>query len=153
SAGDGVGGVVSLQSGSTLAFDTSFSYEGPISIAGAADFSVAAGQTATVAFPIVDSVAQAGELVKTGAGTLVLSALDGPEFYHGGTVIDAGTLEIGAGNVVPGNATFGSTGATLRLDSGIDQIGGGEIIGAAAGDAIDLGFVAFAAGDQAVWQQ
>ncbi|MGA8816379.1 MAG: autotransporter-associated beta strand repeat-containing protein, partial [Xanthobacteraceae bacterium] len=151
SAGNPVGGSITLNAGSTLEFDTNLIYAGPISIAGAVDFAVAATQTVTLPFPIVDGT-QTGELVKTGAGTLVLNAEFGAEAYTGGTVIDAGTLELAGGEFVSGNVTFAGAGATLRLDSANNQIGG-SIAGAVAGDAIDLAFTSFATGDQAVWSQ
>ena len=152
SADSNVAGAVTLNAGATLEFDTSFSYQGPITIAGSADIAVAAGQTVTLAAPVFDGVAP-GEFIKSGAGTLVLNDQSLPEDYTGGTVIDVGTLEIGTGSTVAGNVTFVGADAALRLDSGTDQISGGEIIGAVVGDTIDLGFVAFVAGDQAVWSQ
>ena len=152
STGSNVAGAVTLYASATLEFDSSFSYQGPVTIAGAVDFAVAAGQTVTLTSPVFDGVT-AGELIKIGAGTLVLGDQSLPDNYTGGTVIDAGTLEIGSGSTVVGSVTFAGNAATLRLDSGANQIGGGEITGAAVGDAIDLRFASFAAGERAVWSQ
>ena len=40
------------------------------------------------------------ELVKTGAGTLVLNPAAGANMYSGGTVIEGGTLELASANAV-----------------------------------------------------
>lgn len=40
----------------------------------------------------------------------------------------------------------------MQFDTGVSQLGG-DIVGAATGDAIDLRFQAFTSGDQAIWQQ
>jgi autotransporter-associated beta strand protein len=147
-AGSDLGGAITLEAGSTLLFGSSFTYGGAITIAGDPDVDVAAGQTATISSAIADG-AQSGVLNKTGGGTLVLTA---GENYSGGTMIDAGTLELGSGGSVVGDVTFAGAAATLRLDTGANQIGG-SIAGAVTGDGIDLGFLAFASGDHAVWQQ
>ncbi len=146
SASSNVGGSITLNAGSTLEFDTSVSYAGPISINGAADVVVAAGQTATLTSIISDGAMQAGELLKTGAGTLTLT---GAETYFGGTAIDAGTLELGANaSLASGTITFGAASVTLRLDAPVVGTAafGNTLADISSGDQIDLAGLQFEAG-------
>src|SRR5262249_49532095 len=63
-----------------------------------------------------------GSFTKTGAGTL---ALQGPASYGGATIIDAGTLQLGAGAALPSSTTlavadsarFETTGQDVRVAS------------------------------------
>jgi hypothetical protein len=66
--------------------------------------------------------------------------------------IEGGVLELGSGSSIDNNVTFTKNMATLRFDTGTNQLTG-DIAGAVAGDNLDLGFIAFATGDNAVWQQ
>ena len=77
--------------------------------------------------------------------------LTGLDDIGGGTTISAGTLVLGNGGSLGGGVTFAGT-ATLQFNSGTNQLAG-NIAGGAAGDAIDLRFQSFAAGDKVVWQQ
>jgi hypothetical protein len=64
-----------------------------------------------------------------------------------------GMLELASGGSVSTTVEMrGSTGNTLRLDTGTSQLGDG-VSGAVAGDNFDLAFEPFAAGDHAVWVQ
>ena len=86
------------------------------------------------------------------------------ELTTGGTVefnspVTGGTVDVGAGSKLifdfsgktSGDVTFTGPSATVQV-SGPGQVGG-TIVGAAASDSIDVGFVSFAARENAVWQQ
>ena len=95
---------------------------------------VASGLTATIATPISENAA-GRQLNKTGAGTLILS---GANSYTGGTDIQAGTLRLGASNVIPDRSTVkvaaiaaGQT-ATLDANGNSDTIGSLTLGGATA---------------------
>ena len=62
------------------------------------------------------------------------------------------TLELGSGgSLASSNVTFAGVG-TLQIDSSVGQISD-AIVGAGGGDAIDLRFQQFTAGDKVVWTQ
>ncbi len=94
------------------------------------------------------------ELVKTGAGTLVLDPANGPNTYSGGTTLDGGTLEIatsGAGGT--GSFSFGANAnADLKFDSAALPGHGATsfsetFAGFSAGDTIELGGVPIGANE------
>ena len=90
-----------------------------------------------------------GAFEQLGPGTTILTGTDN---VAGGSTISAGTLELGNGGSITGNVTFSGMGATLRLDTGTNQLGG-SILGMMVGDSLDLRFQAFAVGNHAIWQQ
>jgi autotransporter-associated beta strand protein len=115
---------LSMAPGTTLAFDSVAAYTiaNNISIAGDPIFDVGAGPAQTVSGVISDSdpVSNPGIVEKNGAGTLILS---GANTYSGGTVINAGTLQVtnstpgtsssvGVGDVTLSGGTFQADGAS-----------------------------------------
>ncbi len=74
---------------------------------------VASGLTATVATPISDD-GNSWTLAKTGSGTLVLS---GANIYTGATCIQAGTLQLGASDVIPDTSDVTVNGALDLADN------------------------------------
>jgi autotransporter-associated beta strand protein len=75
----------------------------------------------TVSGVIADPYNKAGSLIKTGTGTLTLS---GANTYTGATTISAGTLQLGANNVLAdATAVTVASGATLNLNNYTETIG------------------------------
>jgi autotransporter-associated beta strand protein len=72
--------------------------------------------TTTDTSPITDNGGTPGELVKTGAGTLVLNPTGGSNTYSGGTTIQAGTLELGSATAAGSGAITFDGMATLAID-------------------------------------
>jgi len=62
---------------------------------------------------ILGVIAGAGALTKTGVGTL---NLQGVNTYSGNTMVSAGTLQLGAANVIPNGANKGDVTVTGTLD-------------------------------------
>jgi autotransporter-associated beta strand protein len=132
-------GDLSMAPGTTLAFDTAAAYTiaNNISIVGDPIFDVGAGPAQTVSGVISDSdpVTNPGIVEKNGVGTLILS---GANTYSGGTVINAGTLQVtnstpgtsssvGVGDVTLNGGTFqadGSTDLTFGNNFKINTAGG-----------------------------
>ncbi len=86
-------------------------------------------------------------LTKSGAGTQILS---GANTYSGGTVITAGTLRLGANNVLP--ATPVSLGdATLDVAGFSDTVGTLDLAGNATIQLLPNGTLAFAASNAVDW--
>ena len=83
------------------------------------------------------------DLVKTGAGTLVLNPAGGSNTYTGGTTIAGGVLELATANAAgTGAITFGSgVHTTLQIDGSV--IPTNTIDGFAFGDTIDLAGIAY----------
>ena len=101
---------------------------GPIDVAGTLAFD----QPGALAF--AGSITGTGQLVKEGAGTLVLT---GTSTYSGGTTIDGGTLEVANGAAVgSGTITFGEPDTTLVIDGSTLPVN--PIDGFTTGDVIDL---------------
>lgn len=94
----------------------------PIQVSGDPTYAVASGQTVTQTGAITDVSGSPGDIVKTGAGTLVLApATSGANTYSGGTQIQQGTLQAGIADALPIGGDVGvSSGATLDLN-GYDQ--------------------------------
>lgn len=126
---------INLNAG-TLEIATGFTTDRTINLGDAAStFQVDASQTFTVSVPIIGT----GTLNKTGAGTVVLSAANQ---FSGGTVVSAGTLQLGAvdrllttaGLTISGGTfdlqTFGQTTGAVTLSSGsITGTGTGTLTG------------------------
>lgn len=85
---------------------------GPLTLSGAQTLTAATQFNVNAPVTISGALSGAFQLTKSGTDTLTLSGSPA----HGSTVVDAGTLQVGAGaatGVLPGNATI-NTGATLR---------------------------------------
>jgi autotransporter-associated beta strand protein/T5SS/PEP-CTERM-associated repeat protein len=135
----GIGGLA-LGQGTTFQLNGSFTLANNITLAGDPAFDVTSGNIATVSGVIADApLSPAGVLEKTGAGTLVLTA---SETYSGGTVIKAGTLQLGAGGQLL------STGAlTVNAGGTFDLNNFNQTVGDLSGDgAITLGSGTLTAG-------
>ncbi len=101
----------------------------------------AAGQTETISDVIADQPGSSG-LIIAGAGTAKLTAVN---TYAGGTTIQSGALELGAGaSAGTGNITFGGTSGTLRLDqtatasNNYNFVLANSLADIKAGDSIDI---------------
>ncbi len=68
----------------------------------------------------------ASGLIKTGAGALTLS---GASTYTGLTEVQAGTLALGAGNVLANSSTLRVSGGTLSLGANSDTVAGVQLTG------------------------
>jgi fibronectin-binding autotransporter adhesin len=115
-------GDLSMAPGTTLSFDTAAAYTiaNNISIAGDPIFDVGAGPAQTVSGIISDTdpVNNPGIVEKNGAGTLILS---GANTYSGGTIINAGTLQVT--NSTPGTSSSVGVG-DVTLNGGTFQADG-----------------------------
>jgi autotransporter-associated beta strand protein len=69
--------------------------------------------TSTISGVIQNGGTSAGSLTKTGAGTLILS---GANTYTGTTTISAGTLQLGANNILASASAVNIAGGTLNLN-------------------------------------
>ncbi|WP_336489083.1 carbohydrate-binding domain-containing protein, partial [Methylobacterium nigriterrae] len=134
---------VALPNGSTVTFDGDHVVSTNFTIAGDPTFSVAKGETATLAGRIVDMAGEAAGIVeKTGDGLLVLSAAN---TYSGGTHLHGGELELASlGAAGTGAITFDpGAAATLSLTASALQGTGthdlaNAITGFSTGHRIDL---------------
>jgi autotransporter-associated beta strand protein len=106
----------------TATFSIDDSNRGVTISGGGGTFETNAATTLTVANAIVGT----GSLTKTGAGTLIFSNTGNT--YSGGTLIDSGTLMLGAANVLPNNnvelkrSTTSDTNPVLDLNGFSDTI-------------------------------
>ena len=122
-----VTGQLTINSG-TLEVATGFSTSRLITLGSAAStIQVDAGQTYTT----TSAVSGSGALLKSGLGTLILNASN---TYSGGTNVTAGTLQMGANNVLPATGVVTVSGGTLDLKSFSQTIlgivvTGGSIVG------------------------
>ena len=90
--------------------------------------------------PIQSVIAGTGALTKTGVGTLNLS---GVNTYSGNTTVSAGTLQLGAANVIPDGSGKGDVSLTGTLDlntysEGINGLSGAGTVTSGASGAVTL---------------
>ena len=88
-----------------------------------------------------------GKVVKTGSGTQTLS---GTNTYTGETTISAGTLALGANDVLPNASAISIGNATLDADTFTDTVGTLDVTGAATID-LGTGTLAFAGSSAVDW--
>ncbi len=82
-------------------------------------------------------------MIQNGSGTLTLTGVNN---YSGGTAIDTGTLEIGAGATAGSGAiTFAGTAAELQLDA-TQTAFANTLVNVQAGDKVDLAGLSYASG-------
>ena len=113
-------GPLALLNGSGLSFSNSFTFTHPITVAGDPTFDTPTGITVTMAGVIADG-AQPGDVVKAGGGSLVLAAAN---TYTGGTVVNAGILQLGAGgSLAPTGALTVNAGGTFDLNGHTQTVG------------------------------
>jgi autotransporter-associated beta strand protein len=111
----------------TATFKTTLGFK----IAGLSTFDIASGTTSTLQGVVSDGAAP-GSLVKTDAGTLILS---GTDTYTGSTTVNGGTLRAGTANAFGASAAFTvASAATLDLNTFNTTFGsltgGGTVSGA-----------------------
>ncbi|RDS78904.1 hypothetical protein DWU98_20505 [Dyella monticola] len=122
-------GTLAMAAGTTLHATGGFTLANAITLSGDPDVDVDAGLTTTLA-GVISNGTQAGDLVKTGAGTLVLS---GADTYTGSTDVAAGALEV-TGSLVS-HVTVGSGAALIGTGSigGLNVVSGGVVSPGVAG--------------------
>ena len=109
-ARDGVGGSVTLNGG-TIAALKNLTVSAPISLAGNGTVDTA-GFSATIS-SVISSPNNAGRLIKSGDGTLTLTATN---TYSGGTALAGGTLSIAtSANIGGAGSQIDFAGGTLRV--------------------------------------
>jgi autotransporter-associated beta strand protein len=116
--GDGVGGSVTLSGGTIAALDD-LHVSVPVNIDGTGNFDTA-GHNATVS-SVIGNAANPGQLIKSGAGMLTLSATN---TYTGGTKLVGGTLSVANSNHIGGSSSqIEFNGGTLRVNgTGISNL-------------------------------
>lgn len=131
-------GTLAMAADTTLDFDASYTLANAITLSGADSINATSGLTETLTGQIGDGTS-AGTLIKTGAGTVILTAND---TYSGGTTITAGTLQLGNGGAsgaIVGDVVDNGTLSFNRSDiytfagaisgpGGMSQIGPGTTI-------------------------
>jgi len=133
-----VGRAVTVQAGSsgvaTLGGNTASvsAFSGAVTLNKSANLTAASGGTVT--FSGVISGTGSG-ITKVGPGTVILS---GANTYTGGTTLSAGTLRLGADNVIPNTGTFAFSGGNLDANDKSEVMGG---LSLTANSAITLGTV------------
>src|SRR6185312_11470911 len=143
SANNNIGsGGLTLNAGTTVNVTGISTFAHSTTLSGNATIEVDSGTTSD-ASPITGANV---ELIKTGAGTLVLNPTGGTNTYTGGTLIVNGTLKLASsGAVAPGSYSFGGPG-TLQIDAAALGAGGnfgGSLGNFGAGDALDIRGLAF----------
>ncbi len=130
------GGALSSSATFTLATNRGIAL-GPTSGSGSGILDVASGQTLTYGGVIADNGGGTGDLLKTGAGTLLLT---GANTYTGLTTINGGTLQIGALGQIVG-ATQINVAGTLDNSGTVGAIDleGGTLTGSGTVGAVMLG--------------
>lgn len=96
-------------------------YSASISIVNGATFKYNSSANQTINMSPASSISGAGSLVKTNSGTLSLSYTDWASTHSGGTVVDAGELELNGGannngTTLQGNLTI-NPGGTVQVNS------------------------------------
>ncbi|GAB2575428.1 autotransporter-associated beta strand repeat-containing protein [Dyella jejuensis] len=107
-------GTLAMAAGTTLNLDASFTLANTITLSGDPTINTGAGQTDTLSGGISEGT-QAGDLVKTGTGTLVLTGMD---TYTGATNVAGGTLDV-----------EGHLASTVSVANGATLIGNGSMGG------------------------
>jgi len=107
-------GTLAMAEGTTLDFTSGFTLANAITLSGDPTINVSTGLTTTLAGSISDGT-QAGDLVKTGAGSLVLT---GTDTYTGSTEVAAGILNV-----------QGSLASSVSVDNGATLVGTGSMGG------------------------
>jgi autotransporter-associated beta strand protein len=114
-----------LNNGTEIDFTNSFSFSHPVTVSGDPTFNVATGATV----PFGAAITGAGDIVKTGAGTMQLTAA--ANNYSGATTVSAGTLEVtGTGAITQstGLATATKTGSGTVTLTGTNTYTGGTTV-------------------------
>jgi len=141
-AGTTGGATLDASGGGTISFTSAFTASG----AGSKTLTLTGSNAGanTISGAIIDNLTGTNitNVDKTGAGTWVLS---GANTYTGDTFIDAGTLRLGAGNVVPNTSDVNLRGATAIFDVNGQTDTVGSIAGV-AGSTITLGAGALTSG-------
>ncbi len=123
-------GTLAMAEGTTLSFltDAAYTVGNRITLAGDPTFTVNAGPAQTISGPITDATPgnPPGVLEKNGAGTLILT---GTNTYSGGTIIQAGTLQLGNGGTTGSILNNVIDNGTLAFDRSDDVIFPGAISG------------------------
>jgi fibronectin-binding autotransporter adhesin len=107
-------GTLAMAASTTLNLNGNFTLANAITLSGDPTINVGTGQTSTLSGGISNGT-QAGDLVKTGAGTLVLT---GTDTYTGSTEVAAGTLDV-----------EGHLASTVSVVNGAALIGNGSLGG------------------------
>lgn len=117
---------VALSNGGTLAVTATTTLAAPraFSISGMGGIDVAAGTTTTLQGVIANGTST-GSLVKSGDGTLLLSAAN---TYGGSTTVNGGTLRAGNANALPSGSAF-----TVATAAFLDLNGFNAVTGSLAG--------------------
>ena len=124
-------GTLAMAANTSLDFSSSFMLANAITLSGDPTINVGAGLNTTLSGGISDGT-QAGDLVKTGAGSLILTGVD---TYTGGTEVAAGTLDVRGSLIssvsVDSGATLTGTGSTggMAIAGGATVTPGGNAIG------------------------
>jgi autotransporter-associated beta strand protein len=120
-----IGGLTFRGGTVTLANGTS----GELRMTGLTTVDIGSGLTATIQTPMSEATFGVGQLVLRGGGTLVLSSAT-PSTYTGGTTIQAGTLKLGAINVLDSNSPVTVAGDGWGVTATLDLNGYNNTIGA-----------------------
>jgi autotransporter-associated beta strand protein len=132
-SGTGVGGAGALTGTGNAGYD------GTLALAGNTTLGADSGATLTLGGALDQPTGSNYAVRKAGPGTVVLN--NASSDYSGGTTIDAGTLRLGAANLLHGPVSFStSTAATLDLNNFAQTIG--TLSGGTTGSQIALGSAA-----------
>nr|MCU0782391.1 autotransporter-associated beta strand repeat-containing protein [Akkermansiaceae bacterium] len=138
-SGTGVGGT----RGALASWSGDNTWGGSVTLAADSSFFVASGN-----FTISGAIGGGYAVTKTGNGALILS---GANDYTGGTTAGAGTLALGASNVLPDTTNVTLGGATLAASSFTDTVGTLEVTGTATISLDSGGAMVFADSSAVAW--